>query len=78
MLRFVLSAIALAGVLVTAQPTFADALAATTSGDHAQAAAPEREQAARPAAARASSPDTMAPANSELGKGVIPVGFGWG
>jgi len=78
MLRFVLSAVALAGVLVTAQPTFADPLAATTSDDHGQVAAPEREQAARPSAARASSPDATAPANSELGKGVIPVGFGWG
>jgi hypothetical protein len=78
MLRFVLSVVALAGVLVTAQPTFADPLAAATSDDHVQAAAPESEQPTRPAVARASSPDATAPANAGLGKGVIPVGFGWG
>jgi hypothetical protein len=66
MLRLVLSAVALAGVLATAQPAIADPLAAAAS-DHAQVAA--TEQAASPAPPAA---------NAEHGKDVIPVGFGWG
>jgi hypothetical protein len=77
MLRFVLSAVALAGVLVAAQPSFADPLAATAS-DHAQAAAPATEQLTPQVPARASSSDAPAPANAERGKDIICVGFGWG
>jgi hypothetical protein len=77
MLRLVLSAVALAGVLVTAQPTFADPLPVTAS-DHAQAAASAPEQPAPPASTKVGSPDAPAPTNAGLGKGVIFVGFGWG
>jgi hypothetical protein len=78
MLRLVLSAVALAGVLAMAQPAFADALAATTY-DRAQAAAPVTEQPAPPApAARPSPSDASAPASAGLGTDIIPVGFGWG
>jgi hypothetical protein len=75
MLRFALSAVALAGVLAVAQPVSADPLAATAS-DHAQAAAATIEQPASPAPAWSSSD---APATSaELGKNNAPAGFGWG
>jgi len=77
MLRFVLSAVALAGVLATAQPAVADRLAATPS-DHAQAAAAATKQPAPPAPASSSSSDAPAPARAGLGKGIVPVGFGWG
>jgi hypothetical protein len=77
MFRFALSAVALAGVLVTAQPSFADPLAATAS-DHAQAAAPVTEQLAPPVPAAAASSDAPAPANAGRGKDIIFVGFGWG
>jgi hypothetical protein len=76
MFRFALSAVALAGVLVTAQPSFADPLAATAS-DHAQAAAPT-EQLAPPVPAAAASSDAPAPANAGRSKDIIFVGFGWG
>jgi hypothetical protein len=65
MLRSILSVVALAGVLVAAQPVFADHLAATAS-DHAQAAAAMMEQPApqpNPAGAMHS---------------IAPAGFGWG
>jgi hypothetical protein len=78
MLRFVLSVVALAGVLVTAQPAFADPLAATAS-DHAQTAVPAVEQPAPQASAqKASSPDAPAPANSGRGTDINFIGFGWG
>jgi hypothetical protein len=67
MLRSILSAVVLAGIIAVAQPAFADAAAATAS-EHAQPAAAATQQSAPPAAV--SSPrslDTPAPA-----------GFGWG
>lgn len=74
MLNLVLSVVALAGALATMQPAFADALPATAP-DHAQAAASVVE---RPASTTSASPDATAPADTGLGKGIIPVGFGWG
>ena len=68
MFRFALSAVALAAVLVTTHPSFADPLPAATS-DHAQAqaAVAATEQPTPSANARTPSSDAMA-----------PVGFGWG
>jgi hypothetical protein len=62
MLRFVLSAVALAGALATTQPDFA-----ATASDHARAVAAVTEQPAAPIPASSSSSDATAPA-----------GFGWG
>jgi hypothetical protein len=73
MLRSILSAVALAGVLALAQPAFAAPLAATAS-DHAQAA-PAAEQPSPPATAQSSS--DAAPVAVGHAKD-IPVGFGWG
>jgi hypothetical protein len=76
MIRFVLSAVVLAGVLAMTNPVFADPLAATAS-DHAKAAAAAMEQPASPAPAWSSSSD--APATSAgLGKNTAPAGLGWG
>ena len=75
MLRFALSAVALTVVLATAQPVFADSLAATAS-DHAQAAAAAMEQPNSPAPVWSSSPDAATSAGS--GKNIAPAGFGWG
>ena len=72
MLRFALSAVAFAGVLVVAQPVFADPLAGTAS-EYAQDAAAVIEQPASPA----SSSDAPA-ASAGLGKNNAPTGFGWG
>jgi hypothetical protein len=77
MLRSMVSALAFAGILATAQPAFADALA-TAASEQTQAAAPANEQQARPVPAKASSPDATGPTNTGPGKDVIPVGFGWG
>jgi hypothetical protein len=78
MLRFVLSAVALAGVLATAPAAFADPLAVTAS-DHAEAVAPTQEQAALPAPAAWPSPsDATAPASAGRDKDIAPVGPGWG
>jgi hypothetical protein len=77
MFRFVLSAVALAGVLATAHPALADPLAASAS-DHAQAAAPATEQAPLAAPAWSPSSDATAPASGWPGRGITPVGFGWG
>jgi hypothetical protein len=77
MLRFALPAMALAGILVTALPAFADPLGASVS-DHAQAAAPATEQPTPPALAQSASSDATVPASVGLGKNIIPVGFGWG
>jgi hypothetical protein len=63
MFRFALSAVALAAVLVTTHPSFADPLPAATS-DYVQAAAAASEQ---PPAAWSPSSDVAA-----------PVGPGWG
>jgi hypothetical protein len=76
MIRSVLSVFALAAVVATARPVFADPLAATVS-DHTQVAA-AAEQSALPAPAWSSSSDEAAPTNTGLGKDAIPVGFGWG
>jgi hypothetical protein len=65
MVRFVLSVVALAGVLAVAHPVSADPLAATAF-DFAQAAA-AAEQPSLPAPVRATSSDALA-----------PTGFGWG
>jgi hypothetical protein len=65
MLRLTLSAVALAGVLVTTHPGFADPLPAATA-DYVQAAAAAERPTPSPAAWSPSS-DPMA-----------PVGFGWG
>jgi hypothetical protein len=70
MLRLVLLAVALTGVLATAHPASADPLAAATPSDHAQVAATATEQPVPSAPA-------MAPSGSERGKD-LPVGFGWG
>ena len=51
MFRFVLSAVALVGLLAAAHPVFADPVPATAS-DHAQAAAAAMQQPASPAPAR--------------------------
>jgi hypothetical protein len=67
MLRFALSVVALAGVLATVQPAFADPLPATAS-DHAQAAA----------AAVMEQPAPPAPASSRPSETPAPAGFGWG
>jgi len=77
MLRFVLSAVALAGVLAAAQPAFADLLAATAP-DQVKATAAAKAQPAPPAPASSSSSDENAPARAGFGKDIIPVGFGWG
>jgi hypothetical protein len=72
MLRSVLSAVALAAVLATVTPAFADPLDATTS-DHTQAAAAATQSTPVPASSRTS--DVSAPASA---KDSSPVGFGWG
>ena len=72
MLRFVLSVVALAGVLAITHPIFADPLAAAAS-DHPQTT----EQSVTPAPALSSSADATGPTSIERGKD-IPVGFGWG
>ena len=67
MLRSILSAVALAGVIAAAQPALADVVAATAS-EHAQPAAAATQQTGVPAPV--SSPRSLdAPA---------PAGFGWG
>jgi len=66
MLRFAFSAVALAAVLVTTHPSFADPLPATTS-DYVQAAAAASEQPAP-------SPAAWSPSSGVA----APVGFGWG
>jgi hypothetical protein len=76
MLRFTVSAIALASVLATALPACADPLAATAS-EHHKAAATSTDQAAHPVPAWSPSSDAAAPARDGRDKD-IPVGFGWG
>jgi hypothetical protein len=67
MLRSILSAVALAGLIAVSQPSYADPIA-TTASDHAQSAAAAAQQPALPPPA--SSPRSLdAPA---------PAGFGWG
>ena len=71
MLRFVLSAMAVSGILATTLPVFADP---ATAADHAQAAAAVTAPPAPPAPARLS-PSTLPDAD---GDDTIPVGPGWG
>ena len=67
MVRSILSAVALAGLIAVAHPAFADPLSATAS-DHAQ-----------PAAAAAQVPASPAPASSPRSlDSTAPAGFGWG
>jgi hypothetical protein len=66
MLRLALFAVALVGVIATAQPSFADPVGATTSDDGQTAAVAATQQVASPVPVW-SSPDATA-----------PVGFGWG
>jgi hypothetical protein len=75
MFRFIFAVIAVAALFSTAQPVLADP-AALTIVDHAQSAAPAAEQPASPA--RSPSPDAPEAVGSGFGKGVSPVGFGWG
>jgi hypothetical protein len=74
MVRFILSAVALAGFLATARPGLADPVAAVAP-EQTRAATAATEQSAPPANAN---PDAPAPVSASLGKGVIAVGFGWG
>ena len=67
MLRLILSAVALAGVLVTAHPSFAGPLPAATSDYVQPVAAAATEQPAPSPAAWSPSSDATA-----------PVGLGWG
>jgi hypothetical protein len=66
MLRFALSAVALAAVLATTHASFADAPRATTS-DYIQAAAAASEQPAPSAAAWSPASDVTAPVGLGLG-----------
>ncbi len=67
MLRSILSAVALAGLIAVAHPAFAGPIA-TTASDHAQPAVAATQQPVLPPPA--SSPQSLdAPA---------PAGFGWG
>jgi hypothetical protein len=76
MLRSILSAIALAGVLAAVQPAFACPLA-TPAPEHVQAAATVTERPTLRASARSPSSDATARV-SAAHDGDIPVGFGWG
>jgi hypothetical protein len=67
MLRIIVSAVVIAGILASAQPAFADAAAATAS-EHAQPAAAAAQQSAPPAAG-------SSPRSSDV---TAPAGFGWG
>ena len=73
MLRFVLSAMALAGLLATTLPAFADPPTATAS-DHAQAAAATTAPPAPAVPARLS----PSAAHDSHDTDIIPVGLGWG
>jgi hypothetical protein len=66
MLRLALFAVALVGVVATAQPSFADPVAVPTSDQAETAEVAAAQHAASPAPVW-SSPDATA-----------PVGFGWG
>jgi hypothetical protein len=75
MLRFVLSAMVLAGILATMLPAFADPLPATAA-DHVRVAAAATAPIAPPAPARLS--PSAAPEPDGLVTEIIPVGPGWG
>jgi hypothetical protein len=78
MVRLILSAVALAGFLATAHPGLADPVAPVAPEQTRATTAAATEQPAPPPSARSSSLDATAPVSAGLGKGVIPVGFGWG
>jgi hypothetical protein len=77
MLRLIFSAIALAGVLETAQPAFADPFA-STAADFAQTAASAAAQPAPKAPTGSSSSDATAPTSAVRDLDIASVGFGWG
>jgi hypothetical protein len=77
MLRLVLSAVALAGVIGAAYPVSADPLTATAP-DQVQAAAATNGFTS-PAPVWSSSSDAAEPeASGGLRKNIAPAGFGWG
>jgi hypothetical protein len=76
MFRLIFSAVALAGVLATAHPAFADPVAVRAS-EQAQAAAPAPDNAAPPAPVSSTS-GAAAPASAGRDGNAVPVGFGWG
>jgi hypothetical protein len=71
MFRFVLSAMALAGILATTLPAFADQ---ATAADHARVATAATVPSALPAPARASSAAPKPDGHDTE----FPVGPGWG
>jgi hypothetical protein len=75
MLRFVLSAMALARILATMLPAFADPLPATAA-DYARVAAAATAPPAPPTPARLS--PSAAPEPDGRDTEIIPVGPGWG
>jgi hypothetical protein len=77
MLRFIFSAIALAGVLETAQPALADPFA-STAADFAQTAPSAAAQPAPKAPTGSSSSDATAPTSAVRDLDIASVGFGWG
>ena len=77
MRHLVISAITMAGVLATINPVLADPVAASTPG-LAQIAAPAAEKSPLQAPAGSSPSDAPTPEAAAVGKGVVPVGFGWG
>jgi hypothetical protein len=76
MFRSFLIAFALIGTLAVAHPVWADPVAASVA-DSSQAAAHIAEQPAQSTAAQPS-PATAGHINAGIGKGIAPVGFGWG
>jgi hypothetical protein len=76
MLRKVLYAITLGGVLAAAHPVFADPPASAVA-EHAQAAPPATQQTASTAPALSSSSTETVPARNQS-QTDAPVGFGWG
>jgi hypothetical protein len=77
MLRFIFSAIALAGVLGAAQPAFADPFAATAA-NFAETGTSAATQSAPTAATLSSSSDATAPTSAVHDLDIASVGFGWG
>ncbi len=73
MVRFFVSAVALAGLLATAHPASADP-AASTAPEPNQISVPAQDQSAPAPARTPAAAETAAP----LGSGFIPVGIGWG
>ena len=73
MLRSVVFAVGLAGVLAATHPVLADPSAAAKP-DQVQVVA----QPAAPVASVPPSPDATPPENTGVGKNIVTVGFGWG